>query len=286
MSKNGSNRPQNFFKILGLGWDDLEPHLKPFNAECRAYGRLKETGNEHLAVKCFGYLKLDKETYPNLMEELGLPKMKWMSDEYEYDHGHDKEEELFPIDALVKELKESSMQRAPHTSGQFPRMGRDLKELHRLGIVCQDVRSDNYINGQLVDLGDSITGPHLFLDETSGLTTLFKMKTLVWLDYAAFDEMTEIWNGWNDRLTSKEKSYSPDKPQAYVWFRMLSNPDVLLKLRGGRALCPPSFEIRPSSKELRERDERQIKYWAHEYDWEGAERKCERKVSGVGNHSD
>ena len=239
-------------------------------------------------MKCFGYLKLDKETYPNLMEELGLPKKKWMSDEYEYECclNRDAEAELFPINALVKELKESPGERMSHASEQFPRMGRDLKQLHRVGIVCKDVRSDNYVNGQLIDLGDSLTAPHVLLDESSGLMTLFKIKTLVWMDYAEFDQMTEIWNAWNDRLKSKKGLQRRHKPQPYVWFRMLSNPDILLRLRGGDALCPPSFAIRPGNKELRERDESQIKYWAHEYDWKKAERRREGEVSGVGNHGD
>ena len=165
-------------------------------------------------------------------------------------------------------------------------MGRDLKQLHRVGIVCKDVRSDNYVNGQLIDLGDSLTAPHVLLDESSGLMTLFKIKTLVWMDYAEFDQMTEIWNAWNDRLKSKRGLQRRHKPQPYVWFRMLSNPDILLRLRGGDALCPPSFAIRPGNKELRERDESQIKYWAHEYDWKKAERRREGEVSGVGNHGD
>lgn len=32
--------------------------IEPFGAECRAYGRLKETGQEHLAAKAYGYVEL------------------------------------------------------------------------------------------------------------------------------------------------------------------------------------------------------------------------------------
>jgi Kinetochore Sim4 complex subunit FTA2 len=47
--------------------DDLEMmsafynYSEPFSAECRAFGRFKESGHEELAIQCFGYVLLDEE---------------------------------------------------------------------------------------------------------------------------------------------------------------------------------------------------------------------------------
>lgn len=47
-------------------------YQEPFSAECRAFGRLHETGHEELAVKCFGYVLLDEEHERAIMDQCEL----------------------------------------------------------------------------------------------------------------------------------------------------------------------------------------------------------------------
>lgn len=42
-------------------WDAFCPYIEPFYAECRAFGRLHETGHQDLAIECYGYVLLDKQ---------------------------------------------------------------------------------------------------------------------------------------------------------------------------------------------------------------------------------
>lgn len=56
--------PPDYFtkRYPGLSDEELalaKIHDDPFYAECRAFGRLKETGMEHLAVKVHGYIQVD-----------------------------------------------------------------------------------------------------------------------------------------------------------------------------------------------------------------------------------
>jgi hypothetical protein len=50
----------DYFQYGTLSPDDVLNYRDPFNCD-RAYGRLKEVGREDLAVRCYGYLMINKE---------------------------------------------------------------------------------------------------------------------------------------------------------------------------------------------------------------------------------
>ncbi|KAI1080297.1 hypothetical protein F5B20DRAFT_589372, partial [Whalleya microplaca] len=188
-----------------------------------------ETNNEHLATKCYGYLRFDKETHPNLCQELTLRKMDFMSDIYwlpgpeneEYDPGKD----VFPIYALVKELRDRDT--GYLKSKDVGRMGRHLKQLHRVGIVCRDLEG-NYLEGKINDLSSAWTVPHRFLDETSGLVSSDIIEGLTFQDYVELELMIEDHNRWH--------KHTLEEP--HVWYRVFPDRDYLCRLRRTEAELP------------------------------------------------
>lgn len=52
-------------------WNMLNEQITPFNCEARAYGRLKETGKDHVSIKCHGYMLLDETRYGRALEKCG-----------------------------------------------------------------------------------------------------------------------------------------------------------------------------------------------------------------------
>lgn len=68
-------------------------YSEPFNCECRAFGRLQETGNEDLANKCYGYLLLDEEHENIVMNQFNHPQIEFGGDAEGY--GFDDARERF-----------------------------------------------------------------------------------------------------------------------------------------------------------------------------------------------
>ncbi|KAI1032909.1 hypothetical protein LB504_006315 [Fusarium proliferatum] len=150
--------------------DSLRLHATSFHNECRAFGRLKELGQEHLAVKVHGYLRLylpqiDEQiqaAVQNSLPEAIFPSVEVMEME-------DDEVDL-PIMAIVKDwipnhrtptggmTREAEQRQIKH----LPRMLRNLRQLHKCGIVVRDLKSQQYYEGQLCDLSHAWTIPHIF----------------------------------------------------------------------------------------------------------------------------
>lgn len=60
--------------------DSLRVHATSFYNECRAYGRLKELGREHLAGKVHGYLRLYLHQIDEQVQDAiknTVPEAKW-----------------------------------------------------------------------------------------------------------------------------------------------------------------------------------------------------------------
>jgi hypothetical protein len=74
---------------------------------------------------------------------------------YEEHRGH-------PVRAIVKDLVITDK---ALDAEQIPDMWSDLKELHALGIVVQDIHIGNYLDGKLVDFSRAWTMYHPCLDE-------------------------------------------------------------------------------------------------------------------------
>ncbi|ETS84399.1 hypothetical protein PFICI_02424 [Pestalotiopsis fici W106-1] len=251
---------------LNLDHDKLNFQCLPFFSECRAYGRLKETKNEHLAAKCYGYLVLDR-SYSKRIRNAGITKrdlIEWQFwAQWEDDHDEhlplpdDKDEKSlrdwfnnvmesdepplptpYPVKAIVKELVEKKTTFLPeHVS----RMMRDLQQLHRLGIIHGDIKEDAYVNGLIVDFSSARTVPHFLLDKKTVFRSIEWVKSYTRSDYSCFDEQLE------------EYDMIPGRPK--ICTRMLQGK-VRYNLRD-----------RPDSEEMKLRC---IKFYADRYRWKPA----------------
>ncbi|KAJ4266250.1 hypothetical protein NW762_004233 [Fusarium torreyae] len=83
---------------------------------------------------------------------------------------------------------------------QFPRMLEDLHELHRSGIVVRDLKSDQYVNGILVDLSHAMTAPHPYGPDPSGMGRNWQPRW-TWQSLAAWDLycfQTRVIDTWRE----------------------------------------------------------------------------------------
>jgi serine/threonine protein kinase len=135
-------------------------YMSHFNRECRVYGRLKDENREDLAIRAHGYLFLTPEQEAEVIERCSYvdspaaaPGAPLNGDN---SWGRYEEHRDMPVQAIVKQLATGSMGFGP----ALPKdLWRDLKDLHRLGILVRDLKIGNYIDGKLVDFGHSWTMP-------------------------------------------------------------------------------------------------------------------------------
>ncbi|KAI4595397.1 hypothetical protein KJ359_007072 [Pestalotiopsis sp. 9143b] len=210
--------------LLKMDFETLTYQSLPFFSECRVYGRLKETKKEDLAVKCYGYLILD-ESYSESMRKAGIedvnlihPDLRW---ELPKDEALPSDLSPFPVRALVKELGNCDDTFGPK---HVPRMMRDLRKLHRLGIVHFDLKRDAYIDGRLVDFSCARTVPHFLLDKENLLLSIAKVRGKTLKDYFDFDQQLECYDLSdkiiiNDRISIAQPRYNlrsrPSKMDMY-----------------------------------------------------------------------
>ncbi|KAI3394429.1 hypothetical protein diail_2679 [Diaporthe ilicicola] len=174
-------------------WENVDEKLltaqwHPFNAECRAYARLKEAGKEQLAVRCHGYTVLTPSQERELVDRFEI--QTWWSDDYEIDPS-DSDYDQGPRRALIKEYIESDRTFGPKDA---PRMIKDLNHLHRCGIVVHDLKEDAYLGGKLVDLSKAITVPHMIFDTPLGKDLDYFARYEVQSDLSFLAGMFEDWN--------------------------------------------------------------------------------------------
>lgn len=149
--------------------EEFDQHFTPFENECRAFGRLKELGREHLAVKAYGYVVIP-------VTEAFTQKLRRLESKYERtDKIRKHEQDTTPFMGIVKDWVDR-VAHDPSITGEedkaaydelwqvrhFPRMLRDLHELHEIGIVVRDLGIWQYLDGVLVDLSLAWTMPHPF----------------------------------------------------------------------------------------------------------------------------
>ncbi|KAM5348994.1 hypothetical protein ACJ41O_008817 [Fusarium nematophilum] len=142
-------------------------HSASFYCECRAYGRLKELGREDLAVRAYGYMRVyltDKveQQFKEVIQKSPWPGTQSMAQLL----NHDNPDE--PVMAIVKDwlsgeegTDDEKTQKAAQASKHFPRMLRNLRDLHKCGIVVRDIQAQQYIDGILVDFSFAWTIPHV-----------------------------------------------------------------------------------------------------------------------------
>lgn len=150
----------------------LYHHSDPFYAECRAYGRLRETGQEDLSIRCHGYILLS-------VQQLEAVRAQFNDFEWHiYDRLFTDEEamafprelilsrfwqaggqQLPPVRCLVKELVEDT-----NLEPNIDLLCQSVGKFHQLGIVALDIHSEQlYVEHRIADLSYTKTTPHFLL---------------------------------------------------------------------------------------------------------------------------
>ncbi|RMJ08877.1 hypothetical protein BHE90_011181 [Fusarium euwallaceae] len=197
-----------------MSWGDFEKHFTPFENECRAYGRLKELGREHLAVKVHGYVVMSATEA--LTQKLQLLESKDA-------HSRSISKRLGQATTLMGIVKDWvdrvvvdpslkwDFEQAPQDEirqvRHFPRMLRDLHKLHESGIVVRDVGIWQYLDGVLVDLSMAWTMPHPF-GPGRGWKPRWEFQSWAASDLHSFQ--VEVIEEWRDRM---EFDIDMDLPQ-------------------------------------------------------------------------
>ncbi|CAG7557995.1 unnamed protein product [Fusarium equiseti] len=190
--------------------DSLRLHATSFYNECRVFGRLKELGREHLAVKAYGYLQFDlsdekvqRHFLPfgnDSRKHLALNGNKEPHDEDVIRHFMEHDDLSKPMMGIVKEWVDSIDGRDAWLShdpdlvkrniGHMPRLLHNLRELHKSGIVVRDLKGLQYLDGQLVDFSFAWTIPHIFGPE-SGVRPRWTFESIAAWDLQCFQYMLD-----------------------------------------------------------------------------------------------
>ncbi|CAJ2510791.1 Uu.00g064160.m01.CDS01 [Anthostomella pinea] len=182
-------------------FESLESYENAFFSECRAYGRLKEAGNEALAVQCHGYILFtgSADDPPSSGEDpLRLRDPR----------------DPRPMRAVVKDLIDSSVPN--FTRKMVPGMMKDLEGMHRIGIYTGgDLREDAYLNGKLVDFSRAQTVP----DERMGGSKMLTDRDDAAMNFTVFDCIIDRWN-------------EEHPPREQIRHRFLPNLEIIWRLRG------------------------------------------------------
>ena len=179
----------------------------PFSAECRAFGRLEESGHTDLAIRCFGYLLLDEKHESAVMRQFGK-RIKSFSGAADDSPSDSRDERSRfpgrdggnpPIRGIVKEL---GPQNRVLRASDARQILRDTVKLQQLGIIQMDLGMHQLIGGKYVDFSVAVTHPHYITDRElhTNLTPEWRAK-LEWVlfcasigDYWEYDYMVRSWN--------------------------------------------------------------------------------------------
>jgi hypothetical protein len=180
-------------------------YSEPFNAECRAFGRLKEADYEELAVPCYGYVLLDEEHERSMMAQFSSLELEWngngdalgLEDVRARFPGRDGGPP--PIRGIVKAFGPSE---APIRARDASRVRRDLILLQQLGIFSIDIAHRQLIDWKIVDFSLAVTTPHFLTNPelnprlTPAEIEAMELETfkLCINDYWEFDDMIRTWN--------------------------------------------------------------------------------------------
>lgn len=190
-------------------WSQIQAQCEPFGRECRVFARLKEIDKEHLAARCYGYLVFDAAMERRLAHDFGL-------DDWGRDAKAHPEWENRPLHAIVKEF----LPDVEFTPKDVRSMISTVKELHRAGIVVDDIKYDAYVGTKLVDFSFAITMPHIRFDDRMGFNRKFPVQA--WADLCQLDRAFDHWN----RL---------HKEGPAIWVRSMSNYRFTTRLRSWKA---------------------------------------------------
>lgn len=247
---------------FGIDLQLLNDQLTPFNCEARAYGRLKETGNEDIAWKCYGYIALDEATYSSIVwDKIGLPRKEWFS-QYTNTDEEVADKPVFPILALVKEFIPDASKLGALDIAKAHDMAQGINKLHSIGITHRDIQDRNYVDSRIMDFSTSWTVPNIRLDRALKWDPKRSIDEADANDYFMFDDMIEQWN----------KDH-PDLPRSD--YRMTQGEKYRPVTKAPGAARRKSSSSSGSSEEMEEipimermRDNRYL-VLASSYDWVG-----------------
>lgn len=181
-------------------------YSEPFNAECRAFGRLAEAGHEELAVRCFGYLLLDEKHESALMSRFSDRNLLFTGSGENPDREGmarrafpGKSGRPPPIRGIVKELGRTD---EALRNQDARRIFRDIIRIQQLGIIRIDPALRQLVNGKHADFSCAITTPHFISNPelnphlTPEWISAMEKELFVHsiTDYGDFDNMVTEWN--------------------------------------------------------------------------------------------
>ncbi|KAK7947981.1 kinetochore sim4 complex subunit FTA2 domain-containing protein [Apiospora aurea] len=208
-------------KIVGNAEQWLYFH--PFPNECRAFARLKEFGQEHLAIQCYGWIEMDESHHAFM--DTQIDKYGWPEEYFGKRKRYAIVKELvdFPTD---KSCAHEDMLRML-TSPKVVKMAfGGMKIMHDLGIFIGDVKHNNVAGGKHIDFSRARTAPHPALPKN------FTDDPFTWSSYGGpdrdamyFEELVHGKGGWNDHF-----------PNNKIWDRLFPSPHYIGKPRSSKGL--------------------------------------------------
>lgn len=210
---------------------------EPFHQECRAFGRLKEVGREDIAVQVYGYilLPLTKDILHKLQTVMSRDdrwkcwhgeKRCWTTQDPLAVLAHDRapDDGSWVLNGILKDWlgpdhplsPDEELVASQHESDLFPRMLASVKALHRCGIVIGDVKTDQWVDGKLVDFSCALTVPYLYGPEASRLPEWAFASFAAWDLWCFQLRVIEFWNYACWAQIPKDKRIRPKcRLQAY-----------------------------------------------------------------------
>jgi hypothetical protein len=222
---------------VDLPKEDQRTWQYAFNCECRAYARLKEVKKEFVAIPCYGYLMLGEEHQRALRKK---DKLDW-----EVDWGRSEKDKEQPLEALVKKFVDwqpvafddyedgfnrRRIRLAIDSVATARKLIRNMKIVHRAGILCNDINSNNVLNGQFLEFSSAFTVPHPCLSTKQIESRDHPFDSVGDWDAFSVDDMINDFN--NDNL-----------PSEYIWDRARPNRQYQAKLRSHQR--PPGWKEGP-----------------------------------------
>ncbi|KIW12249.1 hypothetical protein PV08_09525 [Exophiala spinifera] len=199
-------------------------YSEPFNSECRAYGRLQESGYEELAIRVFGYVLINEEEEEEMMH---LVEVEDDPDIQRETWGNDAQRKRFPgkrtgrkppFRAIVKAFGKVDLEN-PLKPSVLKKLFRNLLQLHQLGIVDLDIVPGNLVNGRLGDFSTAMTTPNFIM--TPELNPSLSPEQVALLrgetfrlcrnDFKLLNEEVKLWN--KQQKAAKDKMSFPELEQ-------------------------------------------------------------------------
>ncbi|KAK6840410.1 hypothetical protein PG995_016164 [Apiospora arundinis] len=240
--------PASYFRVK-LSKEDEVLYMHPFNCEARAYARLKEVNQDHIAIPCHGYVLLDQEQQTVL-------RMKDTGHDWAEDWCYDEVYAGQPIQALVKELIDFDppdmnaninlrlLIPAIDSSKTARTLFNNMVTLHRCGVLHRDINASNVVKGRFLDFSTSWTKPHPCLETKQIESAKSPYDQLGISDADSLDDMIEIWNKFHP-------------PKLRMWLRAAANHKYLKRLRSYAA----KYEWEPEDLETKQRKRDSRRYY-------------------------